>query len=95
MPPIAVILALVTLIQWSFLAFLGTRLSHVPPFLLVGIALSVSGLISSFSCRTWRIPFRTFSIGVWGIFGYHFFFFLALRFAPPIEANLLNYAGID
>ncbi len=91
MPPIAVILALITLIQWSFLAFLGTRLSHIPPFLLVGIALSVSGLTSSYTYRTWRIPFRTFSIGVWGIFGYHFFFFLALRFAPPIEANLINY----
>jgi drug/metabolite transporter (DMT)-like permease len=26
-----------------------------------------------------------------GLFGYHFFYFVALRLAPPVEANLLNY----
>jgi drug/metabolite transporter (DMT)-like permease len=30
-------------------------------------------------------------LGVGGLFGYHFFYFLALRLAPPVEANLLNY----
>jgi len=30
-------------------------------------------------------------IGVGGLFGYHALYFLALRFAPPAEAGLLNY----
>jgi drug/metabolite transporter (DMT)-like permease len=31
------------------------------------------------------------ALGVFGLFGYHFFYFTALRLAPPVEANLLNY----
>jgi len=31
------------------------------------------------------------ALGVGGLFGYHFFYFLALRQAPPLQANLLNY----
>src|SRR6516164_8767876 len=30
-------------------------------------------------------------VGVGGLFGYHALYFLALRFAPPAEASLLNY----
>jgi drug/metabolite transporter (DMT)-like permease len=30
-------------------------------------------------------------VGVGGLFGYHALYFLALRFAPPAEAGLLNY----
>jgi drug/metabolite transporter (DMT)-like permease len=30
-------------------------------------------------------------LGVYGLFAYHFCLFLALRLAPPVEANLLNY----
>ena len=29
--------------------------------------------------------------GVAGLFGFHFLLFVALRFAPPVEANLVNY----
>ncbi len=28
---------------------------------------------------------------MYGLFGYHFLFFAALHYAPPVEANLLNY----
>jgi drug/metabolite transporter (DMT)-like permease len=30
-------------------------------------------------------------VGVGGLFGYHALYFLALRFAPPAEAGLINY----
>lgn len=30
-------------------------------------------------------------VGVTGLFGFHIFYFLALRFAPPIEATLIIY----
>jgi drug/metabolite transporter (DMT)-like permease len=36
-------------------------------------------------------PWGAWLLGVGGLFGYHFFYFLALRLAPPVEANLLNY----
>lgn len=58
MPPTATVLAFVTLLLWSSLAFLGARLSHVPPFFLVGVALSIGGLIVVFRIRTWLGPLR-------------------------------------
>ncbi len=91
MPATATLLALVTLTLWSFLAFLVAELQAVPPFLLVGLALTLSGLLGLPRWRAWRVPRRTFAVGVYGLFGYHLLFFLAFRYAPAVEANLLNY----
>jgi len=38
-----------------------------------------------------RQPPLAWIVGVGGLFGYHALYFLALRFAPPAEAGLLNY----
>lgn len=38
-----------------------------------------------------RQPPLAWAHGVGGLFGYHALYFAALRFAPPVEANLLNY----
>lgn len=38
-----------------------------------------------------KLKINTYVIGVVGLFGYHFFYFLAIKNAPAIEANLLNY----
>jgi drug/metabolite transporter (DMT)-like permease len=38
-----------------------------------------------------RQPPLAWVVGVGGLFGYHALYFLALRFAPPAEAGLLNY----
>jgi drug/metabolite transporter (DMT)-like permease len=91
MPLAATLLALVTILLWSFLAFLGVHVSALPPLLVVGIALCVSGLTGAVRLRQWRVPWRTFAVGVGGIFGYHFLFFSAFQYAPPVEANLINY----
>ncbi|MEW5871737.1 MAG: DMT family transporter [Chloroflexota bacterium] len=91
MPLPATLLALGTILIWSFLALIGARLNHLPPLLVVGISLCVSGLVSSVRLRAWRVPLRTLAVGIGGIFGYHFLFFSAFQHAPPVEANLLNY----
>ena len=41
--------------------------------------------------RALRQPPLAWIVGVGGLFGYHALYFLALRFAPPAEAGLLNY----
>jgi len=87
----AVGLTLLSIAIWSSLAYLGAGLTHVPPLLLVGISLSIGGLLGAFRFRSWRVPLFTFAIGVTGIFGYHLLLFLAFQLAPAIEANLLNY----
>ncbi|WP_218509789.1 DMT family transporter [Variovorax sp. dw_308] len=87
--------ALGAIALWATLASLGTALSHVPPFLLTGLSLAIGGLLSLPSVlrdrAVWRIPPRTLALGVYGLFGFHFLLFLALRHAPPVEANLVNY----
>ena len=87
--------ALSAIALWSVLAFLGVELSHVPPFLLTGVALLIGSLIalplSRFRLSAWKIPLPTLLLGVYGLFGFHLLLFLALRQAPAVEANLINY----
>lgn len=89
------LLALGAIGLWGSLASLGVALSHVPPFLLTGLSLLVGGLIalplSGFRLLLWRVPLPTLALGVYGLFGFHFLLFLALRHAPPVPANLVNY----
>jgi drug/metabolite transporter (DMT)-like permease len=87
--------ALGAIALWATLASLGVALRHVPPFLLTGIALlagSTLALPAVWRDRSvWRIAPTTLLLGVYGLFGFHFLLFLALRIAPPVEANLVNY----
>ena len=83
--------ALGAIALWATLASLGVALSHVPPFLLTGIALVVGSTPAWPLVRQWRVPARTLALGVYGLFGFHFLLFVALRMAPAVEANLVNY----
>ncbi|WP_310567124.1 DMT family transporter [Hydrogenophaga sp.] len=89
------LLALGAIALWASLAALGVALSHVPPFLLTGLCLLIGSLIalplSRFDWRQWRVPAPTLALGVYGLFGFHFLLFIALRHAPPVQANLVNY----
>jgi drug/metabolite transporter (DMT)-like permease len=88
-------LALGAIALWASLAALGVALSHVPPFLLTGLSLLLGSAIalplSRFDWKQWRVPMSTLALGVYGLFGFHFLLFIALRHAPPVQANLVNY----
>jgi drug/metabolite transporter (DMT)-like permease len=93
--PAATLYALGAIASWALLAALGVALQHVPPFLLTGIALVVGSIptwpLVARHPALWRIPLPTLALGVAGLFGFHFLLFLALRTAPPVQANLVNY----
>jgi drug/metabolite transporter (DMT)-like permease len=89
MPAIA--LALASVLIWSSLALLNSRINGLPAFLSVGIALVIGGLVGLVKARQWRVPLATFAVGVGGIFGYHALLFAAFRLAPTLEVNLINY----
>jgi len=88
-------LALGAIVLWGSLAPLGVLLQHLPPFLLTGLGLLVGSLIavplSGGKLAALRVPLRTLALGVYGLFGFHFLLFIALRHAPPVQANLVNY----
>jgi drug/metabolite transporter (DMT)-like permease len=89
------LLALAAIALWGSLAPLGVRLAHIPPFLLTGLGLLVGSVIAlplaQFQVSRWRVPLPTLLVGIYGLFGFHFLLFMALRHAPAVEANLINY----
>ena len=83
--------ALGAIALWATLASLGVALRHVPPFLLTGLALLIGSMPSWPLLRQWRVSAPTLALGIGGLFGYHLLLFVALRHAPAVEANLVNY----
>ncbi len=80
---------------WATLATLGVALQHVPPFLLTGIALLIGSVLSWPAVlkdpRLWQVRPGNLALGVFTLFGFHFFLFMGLRLAPAVEVNLVNY----
>lgn len=58
--------------------------------MLAGSALLIGSLFGLSRWRQWRLPPAVLALGVYGLLGYHFVFFQALRRAPPVAANLVN-----
>jgi drug/metabolite transporter (DMT)-like permease len=84
---------------WATLALLTTLTGAVPPFQLVAVAFAVAFLLAVGAwiargepvMRHLRQPAAVWALGIGGLFGYHFFYFMALRNAPAVEASLINY----
>ncbi len=95
----ATLIGSVALLLWSTLATLASLAGTIPPFQMVAMAFFLAGLLAPIKwilrgesvALHLRQPAGAWVLGVAGLFGYHFFYFLALRLAPPVEANLLNY----
>jgi len=93
------IFGLLAILLWSTLASIVVVVGRIPPFELVAISFSVAFFIGLILWKKegkgvlvhLRLPFRIWIVGVGGLFGYHFFYFLALQNAPAVEANLINY----
>ena len=83
--------ALGAIALWGTLALLAVQLARVPPFLLTGVALAIGGVAGARGLVRGVPPWHALLLGVYGLFGFHFFLFMALRHAPPVQANLVNY----
>lgn len=76
---------------WASLAALSVSLRHIPALQLTGVALLIGGSLSIPWWRRWQIDPRAIGLGCYGLFLYHLLFILALRLAPPVQANLVHY----
>ena len=88
---LATIAILLAVLIWAAQASLAVALNEIPPFLLTGLTLSIGGALSLPKIRHWKLSARPLAIGIYGIFVYHVFYFLALQNAPAMEANLAHY----
>jgi drug/metabolite transporter (DMT)-like permease len=84
--------------MWALLALLTDASGQVPPFLLSAITFTIGtcvGLVARLvmprPAASQKIPPQVWVIGIAGLFGYHFFYFTALRNAPAVEASLIAY----
>jgi drug/metabolite transporter (DMT)-like permease len=97
-PRSATLIGLIAILMWSLLAVATVSTGKTPAFQLAAMTFAIGALIGSFTwigrrqaIHSMRQPLLVWLIGVGGLFGYHALYFLALRFAPPAEAGLLNY----
>ena len=86
------------IIMWSMLALLTAASGSVPPFLLTAITFAIGTLVglairlvAPGQAGRASIPPHVWITGIVGLFGYHFFYFTALRNAPAVDASLIAY----
>ncbi len=97
-PRTATLIGLTAILMWSLLAVLTVATGKIPAFQLAAMTFAVGAAVG-FASWIWRPqafkalrqPALAWMVGIGGLFGYHALYFLALRFAPPAEAGLLNY----
>jgi len=94
----ATLIGLTAILMWSLLAVLTVATGTIPAFQLAAMTFAIGALVGflTFIGRpdafgALRQSPQAWLVGVGGLFGYHALYFLALRYAPPAEAGVLNY----
>ncbi|MBR1153883.1 DMT family transporter [Bradyrhizobium sp. JYMT SZCCT0428] len=97
-PRTATLIGLTAIMMWSLLSVLTVATGKIPAFQLAAMTFAIGAAVA-FISFIWRPAAfaalrqspTAWVVGVGGLFGYHALYFLALRFAPPAEAGLINY----
>lgn len=95
----ATLIGATAVLMWGSLALFTAASGDVPPFQLVAMSFTVAGLLGvgkwllcgDSPSKYLRQPLSVWLLGIGGLFGYHFFYFMALRNAPAVEASLIAY----
>ena len=94
----ATIIGFSAVAMWALLALFTDASGEIPPFLLSAITFAIGTLVGLVArlfmqapAKREAIPLQVWVIGIAGLFGYHFFYFTALRNAPAVEASLIAY----
>ncbi|MBI4724583.1 MAG: EamA family transporter [Rhodomicrobium sp.] len=95
----ATLTGLLAIPVWSLLPALTVVAGSIPPLELVALTFTLGALAGqafltmSAGARKdlRRAGLKPVALGIAGLFGYHFAYFLALQNAPAVEASLVNY----
>ncbi|CAM3769213.1 MULTISPECIES: DMT family transporter [Pseudoalteromonas] len=92
-------LGILAIILWGALALLGNLTKSIPAFQLLFMCFFISFLLlfikrvlskqALFTAPTLSLTQTV--IGITGLFGFHFCYFMALKYAPLIEVSLIVY----
>jgi drug/metabolite transporter (DMT)-like permease len=89
----ATLIGFCAVLMWALLALITAASGRVPPFQLTAMAFAIGGaagiawIAAGGRWNDLRQPWQASLLGVGGLFGYHFFYFTALRNAPAVEAR--------
>lgn len=89
----------IAVLLWALLALFTTGAAGIPPFQLLAMTFAVAFVVSLSvlaargrrAFAAWRQRPAVWALGVGGLFGYHFFYFVALGNAPAVDASLIAY----
>ncbi len=94
----ATLIGFTAILLWGILALLTSLSGNIPPFQLTAMTFFIAFLVgaaaflksgSDFSIL--RQPPSVWLNGIFGLFGYHAIYFMAMQSAPSIEASLIAY----
>ena len=95
----ATLSGLLAILLWSSLALLTTATDGLPPFQVLALGFGFAAVFGfvrtalrgSKGWKELRQPPSALALTTTALFGYHALYFIALKRAPTVEANLLNY----
>jgi len=94
----ATVLGFGAVLMWALLALLTVKTVPIPSFQLTSMSFAIGGTLGFGWVMTTgdgpslaRVSWKIYFFGTIGLFGYHFFYFSALRLAPAAEAGLIAY----
>lgn len=95
----ATLLGGVAVLLWALLALFTTGTAGIPPFELLALTFAVAFVLSMCVLAARGRPAlarlrqrpSAWAASTAGLFGYHFFYFVALKNAPPVDASLIAY----
>lgn len=95
----ATLSGLLAILLWASLALLTTLTGSLPPFQVLATSFGVAAVLGLLRAarrgkaglNELRQPLPALALSTTALFGYHALYFIALKRAPALEANLLNY----
>ncbi len=95
----ATFFGLLAILAWGLLASLSVYSKAIAPFQLLALCFFIAScLIYIYRAIKGQTLFTKprmnrlqWAVGIGGIFGFHFLYFIAIRYAPAIEVSLISY----